>query len=78
MINMYYILLNLISITVFSIIYWLRSSEHNYMNCLYISASTQISLGTSELDKTPILRPLVMFQLLSVMIITSTYIAKMR
>ena len=70
-----YVNTTLLSIIFFSIIYNLNSN-HPFEDCLFLSMSTQVSLGTATLQDYPKLKKIIMLQILTVIYVTSTYLIK--
>lgn len=66
-----YLNMTIISIALFTIIYYVSGSD-TFEDCLFLSMTTQVSLGTATLEKFPKLKKIMMLQILSVIYITAT------
>lgn len=70
-----YVNTTLLSIIVFSMIYY-ANSNHSFEDCLFLSMTTQVTLGTATLQDFPRLKKIMMLQILSVIYVTATYLIK--
>lgn len=70
-----YLNTTILSIIFFSIIYYLNSN-YPFEDCLFLSMTTQVSLGTTTIQNFPKLKKIMMLQILTVIYVTTIYLIK--